>query len=387
MVFLTGPRQVGKTTLAKSLLPQVVDGKNYLNWDNAQHRKLLTALFAGHKSSILVPDPQMVLDEIHKYPRWKNSLKGLFDTNEPNTHWIITGSAALNIYRRGQDSLLGRHFTYHLLPFSVSELLHIKTKETNPTDLLLRESGNANKKELEALRMLERFGGFPEPLFKAQDSFLTRWRSTRLDRLINQDLRSTENLKNMGLMEQLMMLLPERASQLLSLNSLREDLEVHFATVKHWLDLLEQIFYGFRLKPYSTKIQRALKKEAKWYLWDWTEIDNEGLRFENMVAVHLMKLVNFANDLGLADLSLFYIRDKEKREVDFLICDKKKPFVAIECKYQDTTPSQHLAYFAQKLGVKKAIQCVYKLDEPQKQSVNGTVINIVPAASFLAGLI
>lgn len=389
MVFLTGPRQIGKTTLAQSFLNPIQPGVNYFNWDIPEQRKILSTRFFPGKERLEGKDKEVIVfDEIHKYPRWKNTLKGLFDAHEPKTHWIITGSAMLNVFRRGQDSLLGRHFTYNLNPFSIAELISTSSK-TIPSlsQLLAMEFSLSTSESKEAFQTLLQFSGFPEPLFTGEDSFLVRWRTNRLDRLINQDLAATETLRHLPLVEQLMFLLPERVGSPLSLNSLREDLEVHFGTVKHWMELLERVFYGFFLRPYAARSARILKKEAKWYLWDWTEIEEPSIRFENLVAVHLIKYTHYMNQLGLDDLSLHYVRDKEKREIDFLICQKKRPALLIECKTGKQEAVGAIKNFAKLLRVKRGIQLT---DEATKFRIfkdEGITIQALDAPSFLQELI
>lgn len=391
MVFLVGPRQVGKTTIAKNLIPDALDGVNYFNWDILEHRKILTTqIFADKVSLTGEKRGVLVFDEIHKYPRWKNALKGLFDKYEPNTHWIITGSALLNVFRKGQDSLVGRCFNYNLAPLSVAEVLEAQLPEKGHFETLLKSDFEKPDDETQnVFERLMKYSGFPEPYLNANDEFLTKWRSSRLDKLVNQDLASTEHLRHLPLVENLMFMLPERVGSPLSLNSLREDLDVHFSTVKHWMELLGRVFYGFELRPYGKKTARMLKKEVKWYLWDWTEISDLGPRFENMVAVHLIKYINFINDTGLDNLSMYYVRDKEKHEVDFLICRNKKPEILIECKHSDTKPHRPLEYFTNKLNVRRVIQVIRDVVETQriKQNNSALTIDIVSAASFLKGLV
>jgi len=389
MVFITGPRQVGKTTLAKKLVPNLEPSVNYFNWDLAEHRKkLLKEVFLGKTD---LKDPRrkiLIFDEIHKYPRWKNTLKGLFDKNEPDTHWIVTGSATLNVYHKGQDSLLGRCFAYHLSPLSVAEVVNNgKVNNSSYEKMISKKLCPASQETIEAFSNLLLFGGFPEPFLKKDKSFLTRWRNTRLERIINQDLSKTEHLKNLPLVENLMFLLPERVGSPLSLNNLREELEVHHATVKHWIELLERVFYGFSIRPYSNKISRALKKESKFYLWDWSEITDEGARFENMVAVRLLKYVSYINDTGLGILSLYYLRDKEKREIDFLICNNRKPEILIECKLKDKNISESLLYYTNKLKPKKTIQLISENINPISKLYGSAIIDLIPAAAFLSELI
>lgn len=389
MAFITGPRQVGKTTLAKGLVPNLEPTVNYFNWDVTEHRKmLLREVFAGNFDLKDSKRKIVVFDEIHKYPRWKNTLKGLFDKNEPDTHWVVTGSAALNVYRKGQDSLLGRCFSYHLAPFSVAELVNNgETKSNAFEEIITRPFENPSQDIVEAFSTLTKLSGFPEPYLKGEKTFLARWRTTRLERIINQDLSKTEHLKNLPLVENLMFMLPEKVGSPLSLNSLREDLEVHHATVKHWIELLERVFYGFSIRPYSGKLSRALKKEPKWYLWDWSEVADEGFRFENMVAVHLIKYVNYINDTGLGNLSLHYVRDKEKREADFLVCKNKKPELLIECKLKDKTIHDALIHFTNVLHPKRTIQLVAEHFNPFVSRKGSAAIEIVPASAFLARLV
>ncbi|MBI5300212.1 MAG: ATP-binding protein [Deltaproteobacteria bacterium] len=389
MIFLIGPRQVGKTTLAKSMIPDLKPGFNYFNWDLTSDRKFLaTQLFPG-KINLKEPGRGvLVFDEIHKYPRWKNTLKGLFDSNEPDTHWIITGSAALNVYRKGQDSLLGRSFLYLLCPFSVAEITGSPVIQSDPTAHLLNlKMSKPDNETQEAFDSLMRFGGFPEPFLKATESFLARWRTSRLERLINQDLGMTEHLKHLPILEQLMFLLPERVGSPLSLNSLREDLEIHHATAKHWIELLERVFYGFAVRPYTGKLSRALKKEPKWYLWDWSEIADKGKRFENMMAVHLMKFVQYINNMGLGNLSLHYVKDKEKREADFLIVNEKKPVLLIECKSKIKTVSESLRYFAHHLRVPRVMQLSMDSQESWLTEDKSIKREVASAATFLKQLI
>ncbi len=387
MIFLTGPRQAGKTTLAQSFLRPCVPGENYFNWDTPEHRRqLLTKIFPGKVALPGTKDAILVFDEIHKYPRWKNTLKGLFDRYEPHARWIVTGSAMLNVYRRGQDSLLGRHFTYHLAPFSVSECLAKTHHILTPNELSHVEFTAPPTEAADALQVLSHFGGFPEPLFRAESSFLLRWRRTRLERLVNQDLASTEVLRHLPLVEQLMFLLPERVGSPLSLNALREDLEVHFATVRHWMELLERVFYGFYVRPFGKRGSRLLKKEAKWYLWDWSELTDPGVRFENLVAMHLRKYVDYINDLGLGELSLHYVRDKEKRESDFLLCAQRKPWLLIECKLAERALSPHLVHFAEQLGVSRALQVVASGGSERERRIGKTTYQVVPAPALLQWL-
>jgi predicted AAA+ superfamily ATPase len=254
-------------------------------------------------------------------------------------------------------------------------------------DLVKVSFGPTDSSAQNILSDLLNWSGFPEPYFKKSKTFLQRWQRTRLDRLINQDLGSLENLRFLPLVEQLAHLLPEKVGSPLSINNLREDLEVHFATVKHWLDLLERSFYGFRVPAYHQKKSRLLKKEAKWYLWDWTELTAPGVRFENLVAVHLKKYVDFLNDVGLDDVSLYYLRDRDGHEIDFIICQKHKPLIAIECKLTPEIPSSSTAAFARKIGVKKVFWLIREECPEQINNTPGGEVHAMAAVTFLKKLV
>ncbi|OGL41879.1 MAG: hypothetical protein A2161_20475, partial [Candidatus Schekmanbacteria bacterium RBG_13_48_7] len=354
------------------------------NWDNVQHRKtLIQDIFSGKRE---LKNCRICFDEIHKYKRWKNSLKGLFDIYEPDTHWIVTGSAMLNIYRKGQDSLVGRQFTYTLFPLSVAELGGTLNSNTGVDSFQKIKFSQSGKKDIEILRNLTQYGGFPEPYIKKSDLFLKRWRQTRLDRLINQDLAKMEQFQHLDLIENLLYLLPERVGSPLSINSLREDLEVAHKTVRKWMDSLSRIFYGFYIEPYSMKQGRMLKKEKKWYLWDWTEVNEPGPRLENLAAVHLLKYVTFLRELG-DNVTLHYIRDREKREVDFIICRNQKPLYGIEVKLKEGDNVTSLIYFSKKLKLEKSFLVVEENIIPYRRQYRDIKVDVVSAAGFFSKLI
>lgn len=394
MIFLSGPRQCGKTTLAKKMLTTttVQTGINYFNWDVLEHRRILQTRIFNGKERLDTPNRERIcFDEIHKYNRWKNMLKGLFDKYEPQfTHWLITGSAMLDVYRRGQDSLVGRAFTYHLFPFSVAEFLERiishKNKDHIKGVLSALEYRAPAAEEEEVQELLFKFSAFPEPLLSQKEIFLKKWRESRLERLIQQDLSATEQIKNLPLVENLMFLLPHKTGNILSINSLREDLEVHFQTVKHWLELLERVYYGFRVKSYPGTLTRLNKKEAKWYLWDWTEIDSPGVRFENMIAFHLFKAVQYWNDTAGEKLNLYFLRDRDHREVDFLITHNQQPLSLIECKLSDENPSSGLLYFAERLKVPYIFVLARKCSSPRTIKNGNIVVQVLPSSVFLSQL-
>lgn len=318
MVFIGGPRQVGKTTLAQGLIKNYVDEHPaYLNWDSDFHRKKIK------NREWPKTEPLIVLDEIHKFKNWRNLVKGFYDTLK-NTHsFLVTGSARLDLFRKGGDSLLGRYHYYRLHPFTLPELKYVP----------------------EALQKLLTFGGFPEPYNIADERQLRRWHQQRLSRVIETDLRDWEDVKDLDKVLSLAEELPNRVGAPLSMNSLAQDIEADFKTIKRWLGILSSLYYSYQIAPYgSTKI-RAVKKEQKLYLWDWSQIETPGIRFENMVASHLLKYCHFMEDVEGYKMELRFLRNTDKREIDFVILKNKKPLFAVECKTGEKSISPHLFYF------------------------------------------
>jgi len=332
MVFLGGPRQVGKTTLALSFLQSTDSPSSYFNWDLKEHRERI-------RSETLPTDTALlVLDEIHKFPRWRRLVKGLFDVYGRKTRIIVTGSARLDYYRKGGDSLIGRYRYFRLHPFTAPELTQ-GPATINPQDV----------------KTLLKFGGFPEPLFAGRETELKIWQRERLTRIIDGDLRDLERVREASLVELLVDALPSRVGSPLSIKSLREDLEVSHETVAHWLQILERLYVCFRVSPYGSPKIRAVKKEQKLYLWDWSVLQDEGARFENMVASHLLKYCHYREDCFGDTMELRYLRDVEKRELDFVVLADKKPLFAVECSLTAKQDSS-IAYFKDRVPIPKVYQ-------------------------------
>lgn len=382
MAFVAGPRQVGKTTLAKSLLrdPEAL----YFTWDlERDRRRILRADGPFWPAATGRGRARIVLDEIHKYPRWKRFLKGLFDAQREHVEIIVTGSGRLDVYQKGGDSLLGRYGLHRLHPFTVGELLSNGRQDVITPEALAEElAGPAPVRgAAEALDRIEHFTGFPEPLFAGRSERLRRWRRMRRELVIREDLRDLTRIREIGLIDQLVELLPERIGSPLSVNSLREDLGVAFDTVKSWLDTLARLYFLFELRPFAGKLARTLRREAKVYLFDPSEVEDAGARFENLVALHLHKLVDAWNDRGHGDFALWYVRDKERREVDFLVTERRRPWLLLETKLSDTAPSPALRYFAERLRPAHAVQLVR---HGSLRKAHGIVV--VPAERLLARL-
>lgn len=353
MVFVAGPRQVGKTTLARQIIPGETE---YLNWDVPEHReRILKREFP--------PSGDVIFDEIHKYRSWRNYLKGLVD--KPGQRWriLVVGSARLDVYRFGGDSLQGRYHFLRLHPFSAAEL---KLSE-----------------EAELLALLRR-GGFPEPYLSGSDTESRRWSREYRSRLIRDDIASLESIQDMGNLELTMMRLPQLVGAPLSINALREDLGVSHKTLSRWLQVLEKLYVIFRLPPFGAPAIRAVKKEQKHYHFDWSVVPDEPRRFENLVAGHVLKWVHFEQDANGRDLELRYFRDVDGREVDFVVVEAGKPIRMIEAKWGDDAAERGLRYLKSRFPAAEAVQIAAT---GKKDYVTPDGIRLRPAVSFLSELV
>ncbi|HNU68208.1 MAG TPA: ATP-binding protein [Myxococcota bacterium] len=386
IVLLSGPRQVGKTTLAKHMLDSGWQG-TYFNWDNFidQKRLVLNPYFFRQTDREPSSPALLVLDEIHKYAMWKNWLKGAWDADASEWRFLVTGSGRLDLFRRGADSLLGRAVGVLLLPLSVGELKGaFPSWQTFIESLWQAPAPDAGDRE--HLDGLFRFGGFPEPFVRAQDDFSRVWRQERNKMLIRQDIRDATRIREISMLEVLGHLVPERVGSPLSINSLREDLGVAFETVRDWLLIFEQFHYLFTVTPWAGTVARALKKEKKAYLHDWADIASEGPRFENMVAAHLFKAVQTWRSTGSADVGLYYFRDREKREVDFVLCVEGRPRVLVEAKSGDSSVSPALLHARKVLGAEVVVQVVNKSGICRNLGESGSPVWVMSADRFLAML-
>lgn len=386
MVFLAGPRQSGKTTLAH-IISRSFPNNLYFNWDIAKHR---TRLFEDPNFFEAVErkdssTPLIVFDEIHKYKGWKNYLKGVYDQFLDTYQFLVSGSGRLDIYQRGGDSLAGRYLLFHLWPFTISELakgnLTIKEFMGDPLQISMER-----EKELEEIwTRLSSLSGFPEPYLSGRMTAYRRWSNTYSRQLIREDIRDLTGIKSINDMETLYLLLPSRIGSPLSIPSLARDLQVSYNTIKSWLSILQRFFLVFGISTWTRNIARAIQKEHKVYLFDAPRIREPAARFENMVALELWRAVTSWNDMGYGLFSLHFIKNKQQQEVDFLIANDSKPFLLIEAKLSDVRPSGVLKKFQRDLG----IQAVQLTNEGHgfRMLSNGTRhILVAPAYLWLARL-
>ena len=384
MVFIEGARQAGKTTIAKEIL-QHFELTLYLNWDNVKDRTLMlqgqdfvenTKLFTEASNQ----KPIIIFDEIHKMPNWKNYLKGFYDTYKGKLKIIATGSSKLSIYKKGQDSLMGRYFNYTVHPLSVGELI----KQSYNAAAVITPSSIIDEK---VFKTLFDFGGFPDPFVKKSSNFHNRWTKLRNQQLFTEDINVVEDIKNVQLLETLAYILKEETTSQLNYSKLSAKIQISDQTVKKWVNMLENFYYGFTIRPWHKNITRSIIKEPKFYLSDWSNIQDIGKKSENFVACHLKKAVNFWNESGNGEYGMYYLRDKEKREVDFAITKNDKLWLIAEVKHSNNSSlSKNLEYFQKLTNAEHAFQLI--LDMPPKNINCFDFMHPVkiPAKTFLSQL-
>lgn len=354
MVFIGGPRQVGKTTLSKALCHGQFSKGIYFNWDNDEDRRAML------RKEWLADSPLVIFDELHKYPRWKQWIKGIYDTKPKNQQYVVTGSARLDVYRRGGDSLMGRYHYWRLHPLTIDEL---------PANISVQEG----------YQRLLTVGGFPETFLTADEREARRWRRERFDRILREDIRDLESIRNIQTLSLFIDALRERVGGMITLSNLAEDLQISPKTAKSWLALIERMYLAFSVYPLVKNIPRAIQKPPKVYFYDNGDvIEEDGARLENLVATTLLKRLHFIEDYYGHRASLHYIRDKDGREIDFVTQINNKVIDLIEVKNSDTTISQNLKYYSQKLKPKNTVQIVGQL----KKSFNQDHILVTSPAEF-----
>jgi len=359
MVFLGGPRQVGKTTLSLNLLK---GGREtppaYRSWDViASQKALLQGALPGDESLV-------ILDEIHKYKGWRNLVKGFYDSTRSSRRFLITGSARLDHYRRGGDSLQGRYHYHRLHPLSLYETSHSPTQ--SDVDHLLQ------------------FGGFPEPFLRGSSRHWKRWQRERQSRVIQDDLINLEHVKEVSQLDLLANSLPDRVGSPLSVNNLRQDLSVAFETADRWITILENLYVCFRIRPHGLPRLRAAKKERKLYMWDWSLCEDPAARFENMVASHLLKHCHAREDGDGDRVELRFVRDAQGRELDFVVVVNERPAFAVECKSGEQGLSRNVSYFAERTDIPYFYQVHMGSKDYEVAQYNARVLPLTTFARLLA---
>ena len=333
IILLSGPRQVGKTILSKHFLSKNYE---YLNFDDEITRRIILDRSWPRDVELVI------FDELHKKDKWKSWIKGIYDVEGVTPNLLVTGSARMDTFKKGGDSLAGRHYYFRLHPFSLKEV--------------------SEKSDRNIIERFIEYGGFPEPFLANNKRKANLWRKSHLDRILREDLLDLEKVTQLKKIEILVQLLSERIGYQINLASLARDLEVSSHTVKHWIQILENLNVIFVIKPYSRNIAKAVLKAPKIYLYDTGRvIGDRGQKLENLVACHLLKRSHFLEDTQGETIELNYLRDTSKREVDFITIRNNQIEQLIEVKLSDDNLSPSLHYFNKKIKPEKAIQIVFQL--------------------------
>jgi len=371
MSFICGPRQIGKTTLVQHHLDRLSQGGHYYNWDSFDLKRefaknplfFLAGIPVARNSGVAVPPaerPWIAFDEMHKYPKWKNVLKGYIDEWKGRIQFVVTGSARLDFFRRSGDSLVGRYFLFRMNPLHPNDLAgaeidrdaawHPKQErlEFAAQDLSFRDA---------AAQLLD-LSGFPEPLSVGTQDFYNRWKNDHIALITSEDVRDLSRVVNLQKLQTLVFLLPERVGSPLSVNGLRAALDCAHASVAGWLETLKKVYLVFDVAPFAGKLKNSVHKERKVYFWDWGLLDDEGKRFENYVAVALQRAVSAWREWGKGDYRLYYARTKDGREADFVVTEGKRANLVVECKKKEANLSPALTYFKDRLNAPYAVQVI-----------------------------
>jgi predicted AAA+ superfamily ATPase len=381
MAMVSGPRQVGKTTTCR----QRADV--YLNWDNGDDRTLILkgpAAVAERLGlqKLRASPPTILFDELHKFGRWKQFLKGFFDTYASQSRVLITGSSRMDVYRRGGDSLMGRYFMYRMHPFTVAEIIR---QDLPDPKCIVRDPRPISQEDFSALQI---HGGYPEPFVKRDLRFTRRWRSLRIRQLLREDVRDMTRIQQLGQLETLATLLSARSAQQLIYSNLASEVQTSVDTIRQWVTTLCHLQMGFLVRPWFKNVSRSLRKEPKWFLRDWSSIDDAGSRAETFVACHLLKAVEGWTDLGLGTFDLGYLRDKEQHEVDFVVIRDGKPWFLVEVKSVDDAISPALKCYQDQLHAPFAFQVLLEADFVRADCFAASRRPlVVPAKTFLSQLL
>ena len=380
MAFVSGPRQVGKTTTANKVDAEAL----YLNWDKLDDRLAIVrgeehCIKTYNLDNLQAENRLLIFDEVHKYGKWKQFLKGFFDSYGAHYRILVTGSARLNIYKKIGDSLMGRYFPYRMHPVSIGEVA-----DPSPSNTEIRLPCQTTP---DILNNLLEYSGFPEPFLKVDKRFYNRWRRLRTEQLLHEDIRDLTNIHEIAQLEILAEIIRHQTGQLINYSTLAKHINVSVDTIRRWISVLENLYYCFTIRPYYTNVPKALRKQPKIYLWDWSLAGDRGAKCENLVASHLLKTVHYWNDSGFGNYNLHYLRDKAKREVDFLVSREGAPWFLVEVKTGTTgSISPHLHYFSGLLKPQHAFQIELEAPYIEADCFTSDKPMKVPALTLLSQL-
>jgi hypothetical protein len=386
MVFMTGARRVGKTTLGE-MFAQSHPNQVYANWEIAEDRTRLIRHPAFFEEIERKDEsaPFVMFDEINRHRGWRRYLKSAYDRVAGDYQFLVTGSSRLDYPQRRGDSLAGRYYLLHVWPFTQAELgranLNAEAFFDNPQQVSMERHS-----ELAALwQTLSEQSGFPEPFLSGRKTSYRRWSSAYAEQLIREDIRDLTGVKAIAELETLYLLLPAQVGRLLSAPALAQGLQVAYNTIRSWLTTLQRFFMVFSLAAWSRDVPRAIREGEKIYLWDVPRVRDAEARFENLVALELSRAVSSWNELGYGRFGLHFIRTKDQLEVDFILTDDGRPVLLVDARPQDHQPSAALMKFQAALKV-PAVQLVQAAEGYRRVSNDEQSILIAPACQYLAGL-
>jgi uncharacterized protein len=323
MLFLSGPRQVGKTTLVASTI--CTKDAGYFSWDS---RKVRLAYQKDPDFFASAESAWICFDEIHKRPKWKDILKGAYDDYKDRYKFVITGSARLETFKKSGDSLVGRYFHTHLFPLNLPDLRKNNFQlPGNAVELAELASSSADMHELDDLMTL---GGFPEPFFSGSEDFWKRWSMNHNDLIVQEDMKDLTRVIEIDKIEALLEMLKPSIGNTISLRHLAEDLETTHGSIHRWLQILNKVHLIFPIPPYTKNVRRTYKQAKKWYFMDWRFADSN--RFENLVASSLFRAAALYADRFGDPVDLRFVRTHDQTEVDFLLIRNGKPWLLVEAK-------------------------------------------------------
>lgn len=384
MLLITGPRQVGKTTVSRNA-EKICKELIYLNWDNEDDRTIIlkgprAIAELAHLQTLADMKSGIVFDEIHKRPDWKNFLKGFYDVYGNEIRIIVTGSTRLDVYKKGGDSLMGRYFHFRMHPFSIAECVRTTLSKT--------EISQQKKINDEDFNALFNFGGFPQPFIKRNKQFSARWQNLRNQQLLREDIRDVNVIHDLNQLQILMTLLKNQAANQITYSNLSKLTRVSVDTITRWIEVLETFYYCFRIRPWTKNISRSLLKEPKIFLYDWSQVTDPGAKAENFVASQLLKAVQYWTDCGFGQYDLHYIRTTEKKEVDFVVTKNDEVWFLVEVKLSDHNKiSPHLVEFQKQTDAQHAFQVIVDMPYINKDCFKINTPVIVPAKTFLSQLV
>ena len=361
ILILTGPRQSGKTMLSKNLYSPSAD-YDYFNYFDVKDRLTLEKKEWNRDCKYLV------FDELHIKKNWKRWLKALYETTELNPGIIVTGSARLETYRRSGDSLAGCFFSFRLHPLDLKEI-HQMNKKANSERTLTR--------------LLE-VGGFPEPYFKGTKQFYNRWQKTHTEAILKEDMLELDKYRRISQLETLLELLKSCVGQTVQYERFSKILQCDGKTVKKMLDLLEGFYFIFKVSPYYKNISKSIRKQPKYYFHDIAQVQDKGARFENLIACALLKNNHFKEDCYGENRNLYYLRNKDKKEIDFLLTKNNKPFQMVEAKWKDDKLSPHFDLFAKDIST--SVEKIQVVRELVREKTTSSGHRIRKASSWLQSI-